>query len=106
MGKVVVVHNVDLVSIWCSLLSAGVLPKPRMGCKFDHVIRSNDLLLVETRPDVDNEYHEEHDHPAAEGTDSAPDPSLVKDKVTDEDGHKDLRHPEHEIVEAACTDSE
>jgi hypothetical protein len=55
---------------------------------------------------VDNEYHEEHNHPAAEGTDSAPDPPLVKDKVTDEDGPKDLRHPEHEIVEAACADGE
>ena len=104
MGRVVVVHDVDLVSIRCSLLSAGVLPKAGMGCKFDHVVRSNDLLLVEIRPDVDNEYHEEHNHPAAEGTDSAPDPPLVKDKVTDEDGPKDLRHPEHEIVEVACTD--
>jgi hypothetical protein len=62
--------------------------------------------LVEIRPDVDNEYHEEHNNPAAEGTGSASQPFLVKDKVADEDGSKDLRRPVHEIVEATCTDGE
>jgi hypothetical protein len=62
--------------------------------------------LVEICPDVDHEDHEEHEEPTIKGTNSAPDPLLVKDKVTNEDGSKDLRCPGHEVIEATCTDGE
>jgi hypothetical protein len=39
---------------------------------------------------VDNENHEEHEDPAVQGTDSAPDALLIKDEVANEDGSKDL----------------
>ena len=55
---------------------------------------------------MNNEYHKEHNNPAAKGTGSASQPFLVKDKVANEDGSKDLRRPVHEIVEATRTDSE
>jgi len=107
MGSVGLVHDVDLVSTSRSLFGASVRPEARMYRQFgQRVVRGNDLLLVEIGPDMDNEYHEEYNNPAAEGTDSAPEPFLIKDKVTDEDGSKDLRRPVHEIVEATCTDGE
>lgn len=107
MGRVALVHDVDLVSTNRSLFGAGVRPEARMYYQFGlRVVRGNDLLLVEIGPDMDNEHHEEHNNPTAEGTDSATEPFLIKDKVTDEDRSKDLRRPVHEIVEATCTDGE
>jgi hypothetical protein len=39
-------------------------------------------------------------------TTTQPQALLANDKVTNEDGSKDLRRPVHEIVKATCTDGE
>jgi hypothetical protein len=69
-------------------------------------VRRHEILLVEICPGVDNENHEEHQKPAIESADSTPNLLPVKDKVTNEDGPKDLRYPGREVVETTRTDGE
>lgn len=65
----------------------------------------DDILLVEICPDVGSESYKEYEAPAVEGTDSTPDPFLVKNKVTEEDRPKDLRRIGHQAIQGPSTDS-
>ena len=61
--------------------------------------------MVEVRPDVDDEDHEEEDEPAREGAEAACEAALVEEEA-DRDGPDDLREPVDEVVERASADVE
>lgn len=105
MGSICFIHDVDLVSILRGF-GARICPKKHSRCNLSGATAlQDDLLLVIIRPAVGNESHKEHEDPAVESTDSAPDPFLVKNQVTEEDRSKDLRRIGHQTIQPPCTDS-
>lgn len=54
-------------------------------------------LLVEVRPDVDDEYHYEEHPPARERAEATRETRLIEEEA-DAEGAEDLRHPVDEVV--------
>ena len=85
---------------------AGVVPAGITGkYRFRRRARGQDSLLVEVRPDVDDEDQDEEREPASVGTDAPADAALIEEE-THEDGTDHLGEPVDEIVQRPGTDVE